>query len=81
MFQLDLETLFDLNMELAVKLNQSFDTLYELEFLEYSLLVSSIKRKIEAKSEEIQANQDTTSVHFDTSKPVNLQIPDHLKIR
>ena len=81
MFQLDLETLFDLNMELAVKLNQSFDTLYELEFLEYSLLVSSIKRKIEAKNEEIQAGQDTTSVYFDTSKPIDLKIPDHLKIR
>ena len=68
-------------MELAVKLNQSFDTLYELEFLEYSLLVSSIKRKIEAKNEEIQAGQDTTSVYFDSSKPVNLKIPNDLKIR
>lgn len=81
MFQLDLETLFDLNMELAVKLNQSLDTLYDLEFLEYSLLVSSIKKKIEAKNQEIQSKEDTTSVYFDTSRPVDLKIPKDLKIR
>jgi hypothetical protein len=68
-------------MELAVKLNQSFDTLYELDFLEYSLLVSSIKRKIEEKNTEAQANESTTSVYFDNSKPINLQIPKDLKIR
>lgn len=68
-------------MELAVKLNQSLDTLYDLEFLEYSLLVSSIKKKIEAKNQEIQSKEDTTSVYFDTSRPVDLKIPKDLKIR
>ncbi len=68
-------------MELAVRLNQSFDTLYELDFLEYSLLVSSIKRKIEERNADAQADGSTTSVYFDDSKPMNLQIPKDLKIR
>jgi hypothetical protein len=67
-------------MELAVKLNQSLDTLYNLEFLEYSLLVSSIKRKIEEKNTEVQALSDT-GVYFDKSKPIKLDIPKDLKLR
>jgi hypothetical protein len=67
-------------MELAVKLNQSIDTLYNLEFLEYSLLVSSIKRKIEERNKEIQTVSDT-GVYFDRSKPVKLDIPNDLKLR
>ena len=77
LFQLDLEILFDINMELAVKLNQSFDTLYELDFLEYSMLVASIKRKIIKKNEENAKATDT--IHFDNSKPTKLGIPDNLK--
>ena len=67
-------------MELAVKLNQSLDTLYNLEFLEYSLLVSSIKRKIEEKNTEVQALSDA-GVYFDKSKPIKLDIPKDLKLR
>jgi len=67
-------------MELAVKLNQSLDTLYNLEFLEYSLLVSSIKRKIEEKNTEVQALSDK-GVYFDKSKPIKLDIPKDLKLR
>jgi hypothetical protein len=67
-------------MELAVKLNQSLDTLYNLEFLEYSLLVSSIKRKIEEKNTEVKAISDT-GVYFDKSKPIKLDIPKDLKLR
>lgn len=68
-------------MELAVRLNQSLETLYDLEFLEYSILVGSIKKKIEAKNAETQEGSGSSTVYFDSSKPVNLNIPDHLKIR
>ena len=76
LFQLDLEILFDINMELAVKLNQSLDTLYELDFLEYSMLVSSIKRKIQEKNKAASSTED---IYFDNSKPTKLGIPDNLK--
>tara|TARA_B100000963_G_scaffold176268_1_gene153297 strand:- start:4887 stop:5087 length:201 start_codon:yes stop_codon:yes gene_type:complete len=64
-------------MELAVKLNQSLDTLYDLDFLEYSMLVSSIKRKIKEKNESQSSSDD---VYFDNSKPTKLGIPDNLKM-
>ena len=67
-------------MELAVKLNQSFETLYNLDFLEYSMLVASIKRKIEEKNTEVQSISDT-GIYFDKSKPVKLDIPKSLKLR
>ena len=68
-------------MELAVKLNQSLETLYNLEFLEYSLIVSSIKKKIEEENARKQEDSNTKSVYFDSSTPVDLKIPEHLKIR
>ena len=35
LFQVDLTNLFDINRILAVKLNQSFNSLYELPYYEY----------------------------------------------
>lgn len=68
-------------MELAVRLNQSLETLYNLEFLEYSLIVSSIKKKVEEDNAKKQTDSNTKTVYFDSSTPVDLKIPDHLKIR
>jgi hypothetical protein len=67
-------------MELAVKLNQSFESLYNLDFLEYSMILSILKRKIE------ESNSDSTStsssgVYFDTANPVRLDIPSDIKLR
>tara|TARA_R110000868_G_scaffold94442_1_gene260514 strand:- start:628 stop:831 length:204 start_codon:yes stop_codon:yes gene_type:complete len=67
-------------MELAVKLNQSFESLYNLDFLEYSMILSILKRKIE------ESNSDSTStsssgVYFDTTNPVKLDIPSDIKLR
>ncbi len=68
-------------MELAVRLNQSLETLYNLEFLEYSLIVSSIKKKVEEENNKKQTESNTKNVYFDSSTPIDLKIPDHLKIR
>jgi hypothetical protein len=65
-------------MEMAVKLHQSFDTLYNLEFMEYSMNLAILKRKIEEKSKGTETSSDP--VHLDTSKPIKLDVPDHLKI-
>jgi hypothetical protein len=64
-------------MELAVKLNQSFETLYNLDFLEYSMLVASIKRKIEEKNKQHENPNDP--IYFDSKNPTNLGIPNNIK--
>ena len=68
--------LFELNARLAVKLNQSFDTLYNLEYLEYSLLINILKKEIEEKNEVV--SKDTIPM---ASSPVKVNLPDHLKIK
>ena len=76
LFQLDLMNLFELNARLAVKLNQSFDTLYELEYLEYSLLLNIINKDIE------EANNGMTDIDQipDTTTSPSVNLPSHLKI-
>ena len=68
--------LFELNARLAVKLNQSFDTLYELEYLEYSLLLNIINKDIE------EANNGMTDIDQipDTVTSPSVNLPSHLKI-
>jgi hypothetical protein len=61
-----------------VKLNQSFESLYSLDFLEYSLILGMLKKKIEESNSKAK---DTETIYFDTSKPVNLKIPDNLKLK
>lgn len=64
---------------MAVKLNQSFDTLYNMEFMEYSMHLSILKKKIDEKNESSESKQQP--VYFDTSKPVKLDVPDNLKLK
>jgi len=68
--------LFELNARLAVKLNQSFDTLYNLEYMEYSLLLNIINKDIEEENERISE----ISRHKEASgAPLLVNLPSHLK--
>ncbi len=67
--------LFELNTRLAVKLGQSLDTLYELEYLEYSLLFNIIKKEMEGRTE---AAADITTI---PQSSIKVNLPDHLKIK
>jgi len=68
--------LFELNARLAVKLNQSFDTLYELEYMEYSLLLNIINKDIEEANERISEIEKQKEV---SSAPLRVNLPNHLK--
>lgn len=70
--------LFELNARLAVKLNQSFDTLYNLEFMEYSLLLNIVNRDIEVNNEKIKAIND---LNDGSNSQVKVNLPTHLKSR
>ena len=70
--------LFELNARLAVKLNQSFETLHNLEYLEYSYLLNIVKNDIEKKNEEIaKANDQQTSL----TNPIEVNLPPHLRLK
>ena len=68
--------LFELNARLAVKLNQSLETLYNLDYLEYSLLLNIIKKEIEEKNDTVTQEQTPVSM-----SPVKVNLPSHLKIK
>lgn len=70
--------LFELNARMAVKLGQSFDTLYELEYLEYSLLLNIINADIEAENERITEIENMKKV---SNKPFRVNLPDNLKLK
>jgi hypothetical protein len=69
--------LFELNARLAVKLNQSFDTLYNLEYLEYSLLLNIINKDIEEANERVT---EIEKIKETNASPLKLNLPSHLKI-
>lgn len=66
--------LFKLNKDLAVKLNQSFDTLYNLEYMEYSLLINILN----AETEEANNPADIFTEYLN-EPPLKVNLPDHLK--
>jgi hypothetical protein len=69
--------LFKLNKDLAVKLNQSFETLYNLEYMEYSLLLNIVNEEIDA-----QNNPDDVFTNImNSNQPVKVNLPDHLKLK
>jgi hypothetical protein len=68
--------LFKLNKDLAVKLNQSFETLYNLDYNEYSLLINIINDETEKENNK---GDLFSEVNLPQSQLVNL--PDHLKIK
>jgi hypothetical protein len=67
--------LFELNARLAVKLGQSFETLYEMEYMEYSYLLNIVKRDIEDK------NEGKTGEAEKPGRPLMVNLPDHLKLK
>ncbi len=68
--------LFELNARLAVKLNQSFDTLYDLEYMEYSLLLNIINKDIEEENERIS---EIERQREDNNSQLKVNLPSHLK--
>jgi hypothetical protein len=70
--------LFEINSRLAVKLNQQFTTLYDLEYSEYSLLFNIVKKDIEEKNESLAT---TNSIQQIPQSPVKVNLPDHLKLK
>ena len=69
--------LFELNTRLAVKLGQSFDTLYNLDYNEYSLILNIVNKDIE------EANNATNveTIPDKPTLPVKVNLPDHLKLK
>lgn len=68
--------LFELNARMAVKLNQSLDTLYELEYMEYSLLLNIIKKESEQNNETAQNLSE-----IQKSPQVKVNLPDNLSLK
>jgi hypothetical protein len=69
--------LFKLNKDLAVKLNQSFDTLYEMEYMEYSILLNIVNEEIDKKNNP----NDVFSNIMNSNQPVKVNLPDDLKLK
>ena len=68
--------LFELNARLAVKLGQSLDTLYNLEYMEYSLLLNILKKGIDEKNDVL--TQETKTVY---NNPIKVNLPEGLKLK
>jgi hypothetical protein len=69
--------LFKLNKDLAVKLNQSYSSLYELEYLEYSLLLNIINDEIDKKN-----NPDDIFKSLPIpNQPLKVNLPEGLKLK
>jgi hypothetical protein len=70
--------LFELNARLAVKLGQSLETLYNLEYMEYSLLLNIVKKDIEEANEAIANDSSAISVN---REPIRVNLPNNLSIK
>ena len=66
--------LFKLNAQIAVKLNQSLDTLYNMEYMEYSMLLNIINEETEEKNSEIEKS-------VNLNEPLKVNLPSHLKVK
>ena len=69
-------SLFKLNKDMAVKLGQSFETLYNLEYAEYSLLLNIVNAETEAKNEE-----NDLFATSEPAPPVRVNLPEHLRLK
>jgi hypothetical protein len=67
--------LFELNARLAVKLGQSFETLYNLDYFEYSMLINIVKKDIEEQTNP--QPQDDISMQA----PIAVNLPDELRLK
>ncbi len=70
--------LFELNVRLAVKLGQSLETLYNLEYMEYSYLLNIVKKDIEDKNDNILKDADISA---GLQQQVRVNLPDGLKLK
>ena len=68
--------LFELNARLAVKLGQSFETLYNLEYFEYSMLLNIVKKDIEE-----QNNPQRATDEIEQQSPIRVNLPDELRLK
>ena len=64
--------LFELNARMAVKLNKSFETVYNMEYLEYSLLLNIINKDIDEENEKIRKQAETNT-------QTKTGLPSHLR--
>jgi hypothetical protein len=69
--------LFELNTRLAVKLGQSLETLYNLEWLEYSCILNIVKKDTEEANDTISSDPLQS---MDMSG-IRVNLPDHLKLK
>ena len=70
--------LFKLNAQLAVKLGQSFDTLYNLEYLEYSLLLNILNDEIDDHNEDVRKFNDSITK---PGSPLKVNLPSHINLK
>lgn len=68
--------LFKLNKDLAVRLNQSFDTLYNLDYSEYSLLINIINDELDEEN-----SQNDIFTDISNTQPPKVNLPDSLKLK
>ena len=69
--------LFEVNTRLAVKLNQSFETLYNMDYNEYSLILNIVNKD----TEEANNSTSTDFIPDTPTGPVKVNLPDHLKFK
>jgi hypothetical protein len=69
--------LFKLNKDLAVKLNQSFTTLYDLEYMEYSILLNIVNDEIDKENNPDDIFNNLVS----SNQPISVNLPDNLKLK
>jgi hypothetical protein len=69
--------LFELNTRLAVKLGQSFDTLYNLDYNEYSLILNIVNKDIEDANNAALTDIDKIA----PTTPVKVNLPKDLRLK
>ena len=69
--------LFEVNTRLAGKLNQSFETLYNMDYNEYSLILNIVNKDTEEANDSIS----TDFIPDVPTGPVKVNLPDHLKFK
>jgi hypothetical protein len=63
--------LFELNARLAVKLGQELNTLYDLDYMEYSMYVNIINKEIEEANEKVK---EAEKLNLRVNLPTGLKI-------
>lgn len=69
--------LFELNTRLAVKLGQSFETLYNMDYNEYSLILNIVNQDIDDANNPALSDIDKISANA----PVKVNLPDSIRLK